>query len=166
MKIWLGLAIALILFSGCSARKQTARQTINMQQQQIKKQQIHINELIKKLNLYSKTKVKKTMSATSRESIGNSIAKPKKDIKLQKVEDHNFNSNYMYPETKSKPKKQTKPKKEAKTTSTQVAATSSTMGKAECVSMLGQAKFEKYTQMFGSEAASIKRCKMLKAMKN
>ena len=39
------------------------------------------------------------------------------------------------------------------------------MTKTECISMIGADKFTKYTQMFGSESASIKRCKMLKAMK-
>jgi hypothetical protein len=40
------------------------------------------------------------------------------------------------------------------------------MTKAECISMIGADKFAKYTQMFGSEAASLKRCKILKAMKH
>jgi len=37
------------------------------------------------------------------------------------------------------------------------------MDKEECIAMITQEKFDKYTAMFGSEAASIKRCKMLKA---
>jgi len=39
------------------------------------------------------------------------------------------------------------------------------MTKEECVSMISQEKFDKYTSMFGNEEASIKRCAMLKAMK-
>lgn len=166
MKIWLGLAIALILFSGCSPRQKTARQTINMQQELIQKQKLQISTLTEKLKSYSKTRTRNSSNTTVRKTLGKPIGKPKKNIELKKVEDNNFNSSYMYPETKSKPKKQTKPKEKAKTTPTQVATTSSTMDKAECVSMIGQAKFDKYTQMFGGEAASIKRCKMLKAMKN
>jgi hypothetical protein len=41
--------------------------------------------------------------------------------------------------------------------------TTDTMDKQECIAMISQEKFDKYTDMFGSEAASIKRCKMLKA---
>lgn len=36
--------------------------------------------------------------------------------------------------------------------------------KEECVQMISQEKFDKYTKMFGSEAASIKRCTMIKTM--
>ncbi len=89
---------------------------------------------------------------------------PKKDIKLKEVEDTNFSSEYMYPETKTKTKK---PVTVAQTDSTEVATSvpaASNMGKGECISMIGQAKFDKYTQMLGDEASAIKRCKMLKAM--
>jgi len=37
-----------------------------------------------------------------------------------------------------------------------------TMDKDECIAMISREKFDKYTAMFGSETASIKRCKMLK----
>ena len=91
-------------------------------------------------------------------------AKPKKDIKLKEVEDTNFSSEYMYPETK---KKKEKPVTVAKADSTETAtpsASTNNMGRNECISMIGQAKFDKYTQMLGDEASAIKRCKMLKAM--
>jgi len=78
---------------------------------------------------------------------------PKKKIKLQKVKDNDFDSSYMYPtETKKSDKKPIN-----------VVKSSVGMTKAECISMITQAKFDKYTAMFGSEAASIRRCKMLKA---
>ena len=87
---------------------------------------------------------------------------PKKDIELKEVQDDNYSSAYMYPEGKVKKEKVVKTA-EVESTST-IASTAHTMNKEECVSMIGQVKFDKYTQMFGDEASSIKRCAMLKAM--
>lgn len=81
---------------------------------------------------------------------------PKKKIKLKEVEDTNFNAAYMYPDDTQKKENTETP------TQTPVVATD-TMDKQECIAMISQEKFDKYTKMFGSEAASIKRCKMLKA---
>ncbi len=78
---------------------------------------------------------------------------PKKKIKLKKVKDNNFNADYMYPTAKKK--KVNKPITTAKA--------DIGMTKAECINMITQDKFDKYTKMFGSETASIRRCKMLKA---
>jgi len=81
---------------------------------------------------------------------------PKKKIKLKEIDDTNFNTTYMYPEdTKKKVK-------EEPTVQTPVVTTDA-MDKQECIAMISQEKFDKYTAMFGSESASIKRCKMLKA---
>jgi hypothetical protein len=82
---------------------------------------------------------------------------PKKNIKLKEVDDTNYSDKYMYPEDTAAAKKD--PIK-----STESSTTSNTMTKEECISMISQEKFDKYTTMFGSEAASIKRCAMLKAM--
>lgn len=79
---------------------------------------------------------------------------PRKPIKLKDVNDTNFNEDYMYPKA-SKQEEKTQP----------VLATTDSMDKTECIAMITQEKFDKYTAMFGSEAASIKRCKMLKAAK-
>ena len=81
---------------------------------------------------------------------------PKKKIELQEVEDTNFDSAYMYPED-------TKKKEKVETVEQTAIATANTMNKQECIAMISQEKFDKYAAMFGSEAASIKRCKMLKA---
>jgi len=89
---------------------------------------------------------------------------PKKDIKLKEVEDSNFSSEYMYPETKKKKEKPVAVAKVASTETTAPAASTSNMSRGECISMIGQEKFDKYTQMLGDEASAIKRCKMLKAM--
>ncbi len=89
-------------------------------------------------------------------------APPKKKIELKEVEDTNFSSEYMYPETKTK---KAKPVAVVQADSTDLSApVASTMGKGECISMIGQDKFNKYTQMLGDEASAIKRCQMLKAM--
>ena len=81
---------------------------------------------------------------------------PKKKIKLKEVDDTNYDSAYMYPEDTMRKEKVQTPEQ------TSIADTV-IMGKEECIAMISQEKFDKYTAMFGSEAASIKRCKMLKA---
>lgn len=81
---------------------------------------------------------------------------PKKKIKLKEVEDTNFNAAYMYPDDTQK-------KENAETPTQTPVVTTDAMDKQECIAMISQEKFDKYTKMFGSEAASIKRCKMLKA---
>jgi len=81
---------------------------------------------------------------------------PKKEIKLKDVNDTNFDAAYMYP-------KESKNKETVAVSSQKPAAVEGTMDKAQCIAMITQEKFDKYTAMFGSEAASIKRCKMLKA---
>lgn len=79
---------------------------------------------------------------------------PKSTYKPKEVKDTNYEASYMYPEDKQK-------KKEA---APQSSATSINMSKEECIAMVTQEKFDKYTAMFGSEKASIKRCQMIKAM--
>ena len=81
---------------------------------------------------------------------------PTKKIKLKKVDDTNFDADYMYPTESKKRNKTDIPEQMAK-------VTTDTMNKEECIAMITQEKFDKYAAMFGSEAASIKRCKMLKA---
>jgi len=79
---------------------------------------------------------------------------PKKTHKLKEVKDTNYETAYMYPEDSKK-------EKEKVTTTT---SRSGVMTKDECITMITQEKFDKYTAMFGSEESSIKRCKMIKAM--
>ncbi|GIT99423.1 hypothetical protein [Sulfurovum sp. TSL1] len=81
---------------------------------------------------------------------------PKKKIKLKEVDDTNFDTAYMYP-------KESKKNEKTEIAEQMVSASSDTMDKEECITMITQEKFDKYAAMFGSEAASIKRCKMLKA---
>jgi hypothetical protein len=81
---------------------------------------------------------------------------PVKKMKLKEIDDTNFNADYMYPEDT---KKKTKEESPVQTP----AVTQDTMDKEECIAMITQEKFEKYAAIFGSEAASIKRCKMLKS---
>ncbi|HFQ62160.1 MAG TPA: hypothetical protein ENK39_07690 [Epsilonproteobacteria bacterium] len=147
MKLWFTTAIALVVFTGCASRTQNLQLQNNNARQAllIQQQQAQIDALQAKLD--AKAKAKRRQSAMPKA--------PKKNIKLKKVEDNNYSSGYMYPGEKKK-----KPIKVAQATTV-----SSTMDKAECIAMIGADKFEKYTQIFGSEAASIKRCSMLKAMK-
>lgn len=81
---------------------------------------------------------------------------PTKKIKLKEVDDTNFDADYMYPT-------ESKKKDKAEIPEPMAIVTEDTMNKEECIAMITQEKFDKYAAMFGSEAASIKRCKMLKA---
>jgi len=85
--------------------------------------------------------------------------KPTKVHELKEVQDTNFNPEYMYPETSGK--------KVEKAVSKQpdIPVSSSVMSKEECITMIGQERFDKYTQMLGGESGAIKRCTMLKTMK-
>jgi hypothetical protein len=89
---------------------------------------------------------------------------PKKNIKLKEVEDDNFTSEYMYPTTSKKDTKTAKPEVETTEAVTTIAPASSSMSKQECISMIGQEKFDKYAQMYGGETAPLKKCKMLKTL--
>jgi len=79
---------------------------------------------------------------------------PKSTHKPKEVKDTNYETSYMYPEDNKK-------KKESTDTSLNIATQ---MSKEECIEMVTKEKFDKYTAMFGSEEASIKRCQMIKAM--
>jgi hypothetical protein len=81
---------------------------------------------------------------------------PTKKIKLKEVDDTNFDAAYMYP-------KDTKKRDKTDIPEPMAIVTADTMNKEECIAMITKEKFDKYAAMFGSEAASIKRCKMLKA---
>ena len=90
---------------------------------------------------------------------------PKKEVELKEVEDTNFSSEYMYPETSKKKEKVVETATSTVASNdTPLSPASVSMTKTECIAMIGQVKFDKYTEMFGSEAASLKRCKMLKAI--
>jgi len=153
MKLWIAPALALLFLSGCNSTKKNVQlQNKNAQQALlIQQQQAKIETLNKRLGKHKPKKRRASRSSTL-------PPEPKKNIKLKKVEDSNFNSEYMYPQTKGKTKKVE--------TLAQATSTGSSMSKESCIAMIGEDKFNKYTQMFGNEAASIKRCAMLKAMKN
>jgi len=82
---------------------------------------------------------------------------PKATHTLKEVEDTNFSPEYMYPETAVK--------KPAKTQQASTAQMTVQMSRDECIGMIGQEKFDHYTQMLGSESGAIKRCIMLKSMR-
>jgi hypothetical protein len=96
--------------------------------------------------------VKKTTKTVERQ-VPQVAQAPKSTHKPKEVKDTNYETTYMYPEDNKK-------KKEKVTTT----ASTAVMTKDECVEMITQEKFDKYTAMFGSEEASIKRCQMIKAM--
>jgi hypothetical protein len=99
---------------------------------------------------------------------------PKSNHQMQTVEHTNYSDSYMYPEDGRLAKKDPVKKKSVavkESNSTAPAPTTAPpaplgMTKAECLSMMGEDKFNHYTQMFGSEAGAIKRCSMLKAMQS
>jgi len=158
MKVFITTLIALFIFSGCSSksRGQNLLKRIKSQSMQIERQQAEIASLRKTLKQRS---IARKRERKKERKVSVLPPAPKKNIKLKKVEDNNYSSGYMYPHTTKK-----KPLKIEQST-TVITNTNTLMDRAECITMIGQDKFDKYTQMFGSEAASLKRCKMLKAMR-
>lgn len=82
---------------------------------------------------------------------------PKKPFKMKEAQPTNYSSAYMYPEdTDAQPVTE----QNASTVQNQPAL----MNKEECIAMIGQEKFDKYTQMFADENATLKRCTMMKVL--
>ena len=174
MKVWILLALTLLVVSGCSTKTQNRQlRAMNAKQSAIiRQQQAQINALQSKIRtreLMRKTarmkanrrKMHQPMSVPQAPKKNSVPQVPKKNIVLKKVEDTNYSSQYMYPDAKKRVSNNAPVKKSPSTIQT----TSNVMTKAECISMIGQDKFDKYTRMFGNEAASLKRCRMLKTMK-
>ena len=88
---------------------------------------------------------------------------PKKHIELKEVQDDNYSPEYMYPEDKYKKDKLVEAKG-SKSADASLEKASESMSREECISMIGQEKFDKYTELYGNETASIKRCTLLKSM--
>ncbi len=135
MKLTLTLIITLGFIVGCGTRGSNARIIEKKPQQVVQEKTTHT--------------VKQSKLPPA----------PKRHHKPKKVEDTNYSDTYMYPEDGAAAKKDPVLKTEIPKTTVTV------MNKEECISMIGQEKFDKYTAMFGSETASLKRCTMLKAMK-
>ena len=88
---------------------------------------------------------------------------PKKHIELKEVQDDNYSPEYMYPDDKYKKDKLVEAKPGG-TADASLEKAAESMSRDECIAMIGQEKFDKYTEMYGNEAASIKRCTLLKSM--
>ncbi|GEM_PF-875727 len=93
---------------------------------------------------------------------------PRRRFIPKKVDDSNYNSDYAYPDN---PTQKPKPTLAVASKTMQYGEKNSTqptpiaMSKEACIGMIGEAKFAKYTKMLGSEGSAIKRCVMLKAMR-
>jgi len=87
---------------------------------------------------------------------------PKKNIKLKEVEDKNFSSEYMYPDAKKK--ETTKIAKSTTPETSESAPIEGSMNNSECIAMIGQEKFDKYSEIYGGSSGALKKCKMLKAL--
>jgi len=83
---------------------------------------------------------------------------PKKKIELKEVQDDNYSPEYMYPED------QYKKDVPAPSAGTASQAAAPAMTKEECIGMIGQEKFDKYSEIFGNASAPLKRCRLLKSM--
>jgi len=139
MKTWIFTLSALLLMTGCTPYEPEPEPT----------------KVVKK-------EVKKAKKHKKHKKYAAVPPPPKKKIKLKEVEDKNFSSDYMYPETDKKSKKKVEEK--VSTVESTEASPASTMTNTECITMIGQEKFDKYTQMLGSEAGAVKKCAMLKAL--
>jgi len=91
---------------------------------------------------------------------------PKKHIKLKEVHDNDFTPEYMYPGAKKQPTKIDTTTAEVEKEITVPTVASNTMSESECISMIGQERFDRYVQMLGSTNGAIKRCQMIKASRN
>lgn len=138
MKLTLTLIITLGFIIGCGTRGSSSTRIVENKPQQAIQQKQPITHSVPQRKL---------------------PPAPKRTHKPKKVEDTNYSDAYMYPEDGVAAKKDPIVKTETSETAVTV------MSKEECISMIGQEKFDKYTTIFGSEAASLKRCTMLKAMK-
>lgn len=152
--LYIGAAVMLIGLAGCTS--QTAQERLAMKQSiMIEQQEDQIAFLQHQLD---QCKNSTTQTATETPAPANTpqryYPKPKQNIKLKKVEDTNYKSAYMYPENKQQ-----------KSTKRLAAAPKISINKPECITLIGEAKFAHYTQMFGSETAALKRCAMIRAMK-
>ena len=136
MKHILTTVVMLTLIIGCGAREKNVKPIIEKKPQ---------------------SQVKKSAHTVPQSKLPPA---PKKKIKLKEVDDKNYTDKYMYPEDTAAAKKD--PVKAESAPSK--AASVSGMSREECITMITQVKFDKYTTMFGSEEASIKRCAMIKAM--
>ncbi len=146
--------VALFGFGGCASdaqlaqlQDQTTRQSLIIKQQQ--EQIASLQE-----SLEEKEKLLEAKEKRRPYNIARLYPKPKKKIKLKKVEDTNYNSSYMYPDNK---------KKTTPHVPTTLAPTAP-MDKTQCIAIIGEAKYNRYTELFGSERAAIKRCVMIRAM--
>jgi len=89
-------------------------------------------------------------------------SKPKKTIKLKKVEDENFTPSYMYLEEQKEQHTTTKPQTPTPTIqSEQNNITDVT--EEECIMILGEDRFNRYIEMLGSTQKALKRCQMIQA---
>jgi hypothetical protein len=100
--------------------------------------------------------ISKNQDTNTTQVIQKSAPPPVIDEKaLKEVEDTNYNDDYMYPQA---------PVKKVVQPASAPLARGESMGREECIVMISQEKFDKYTAMFGSEDASIKRCNMIRSM--
>ena len=165
--IYIGGITLAILLSGCVNRKavkqlqiQTVQQhkTIQLLHQQADKLQASLAQCKKqKAALTEELKKQKALQKKSTQftSVSKKYPKPKKNIKLKKVEDTNYSTNYMYPESnRSTKKSKPKPKKNLQVK----------INKTECIALIGSDKLEKYVRLFGNEADALKRCAIIKAL--
>jgi len=153
MRLLFIILTTLIIFTGCSVvdkqyrlhNKQAKQALYKQKQARIKAQR----KARKEARILARKKQKEKKASITLP------VRPKVHRKLKKVEDNNYSSDYMYPQGK-------------KSSSSELTQSSSTyispISKKECISIIGQEKFDKYTKMLGSEKASLKRCKMIKEM--
>lgn len=157
MKIVYIVLASLVIFSGCSITDMGYRLR-NKKQRAILYKQEQVRKARAKQRIRQRAKEAAIREKKRKEALKAIPKAPKKHITLKKVEDDNYSSDYMYP-------KEQKVVQNDGNQSIQVVEKSSMMTKEECVSIIGQVKYDTYIQKFGSESATLKRCKMLKAMK-
>lgn len=137
MTRWIVLGISVLLYSGCASTQENYEVAPS-----------------------ESTLITDDNASTLPSQKNNTYKKPHIHHTLKKVEDNNFSPEYMYPETKEITQKPSTSSISSASSQPEVTA----MSKEACMEMIGEEKFEHYTEMLGSESGAIKRCKLLKSM--
>lgn len=190
MKILFIILASLVVFSGCARhsvdhklrnqkakearyKKQQARKKAKEEALRKKKRREARNAIPKapKKNIVLKKVEDNNYSADYMYPKDKESTPPKKRLSSSET---NRSKEMTPPKERLTPNEMTPPKERLASSETTISqknqivplpVPSSTMTKEECVSIIGQAKYDMYTQKFGSESATLKRCKMLKSMK-
>lgn len=119
-------------------------------------------ELLGPQRTIEKPKLEQTQSKTIVDPITNNVTTVEPVSKTGVTSASSLSSNGTSSETMAIPKKSIV---EPEASTKPIKTSTISMTKSECISMIGNEKFERYSKRFGGEAGAIKRCAILKKLK-